>query len=485
MKYSIVICLTILLTSPAVFSAGSEEKEPEGTDRLAEADRLFNQGLQHRDRAWEYEKQAEGALKPKDRDVYLKSAEREFKRALKAFKSATKQNSRHYEAFGSLGYAQRKVGKFKDALKSYDRALKMKPDYPEALEYRAEAYLGLNRIDDAKIDYEKLVKLDQDNARTFLDAASKWLLITITPRKRLGSLDTGPGIPEEKQAGIFEPFQQEKEGLRQGGTGLGLAISSGHVAMMGGSIGVESRLGEGSLFTFTLTLPQGQVPTGSSDTVAWSNVQGLAEGQTVRALVVDDVETNRELLSQMLTQIGVEVETAENGALGLESVGREMPDVVFLDIRMPVMDGPEMLERMQRAYGKDSAVVVAVTASVFDHQRQAYLDMGFAAFLSKPLEAERIYQCLSEDVGVKLTFSESESDLDNEAVGRDWTDFVLSPELYEDLASAVEQYSITELRRGLDRLKGEAPDLAAHLGGLASQFDMEGIKTVLDEIHSE
>ena len=297
--------------------------------------------------------------------------------------------------------------------------------------------------------------------------------------------DTGPGIPEEKQAGIFEPFQQEKEGLRQGGTGLGLAISSGHVAMMGGSIGVESRLGEGSLFTFTLTLPQGQAPMGSSDTVAWSNVQGLAEGQTVRALVVDDVETNRELLLQMLTQIGVEVETAENGALGLESVGREMPDVVFLDIRMPVMDGPEMLERIHRAYGKEAIVVVAVAASVFDHQKQAYLDMGFAAFLSKPLEAERIYQCLSEDVGVKLTFSESEPDPSSEDVERDWTDVVLSPELYEDLASAVEQYSITDLRRGLDRLKGEAPDLAAHLGGLASQFDMEGIKTVLDEIHSE
>jgi CheY-like chemotaxis protein len=224
---------------------------------------------------------------------------------------------------------------------------------------------------------------------------------------------------------------------------------------------------------------------GSSDTVAWSNVQGLAEGQTVRALVVDDVETNRELLSQILTQIGVEVETAENGAQGLESVGREMPDVVFLDIRMPVMDGPEMLERMHRAYGKEATVVVAVTASVFDHQRQAYLDRGFAAFLSKPLEAERIYSCLSEAVGVKLTFSEPESDHSNEAVGRDWTAVDLSPDIYEDLASAVKMYSITDLRRGLDRLKGDAPDLAAHLGELASQFDMEGIKTVLDEIHSE
>jgi len=202
--------------------------------------------------------------------------------------------------------------------------------------------------------------------------------------------DTGPGIPEEKQAAIFEPFQQEEEGIRQGGTGLGLAISTRHVEMMGGSIGLESRLGEGSRFTFTLKLPQCQVKVGSSEEVAWSNVLGLAEGQTVRALVVDDMESNRELLSQILTHIGVEVETAENGAQGLESTEREMPDVIFLDIRMPVMDGPEMLERIQRKYAEEAPVVVAVTASVFDYQKQEYLDKGFAAFLSKPLEAERI-----------------------------------------------------------------------------------------------
>ena len=186
MKYSILACLTVLLTSPAVFSAGNEKKEPEGNDRLAEADRLFNLGLKHRDRAWEYEKQGKGAKTKKDRAVYLQSAEREFKRAIKAFQSSTKQNSRHYEAFGSLGYAQRKVGKFKDALKSYDRALKMKPDYPEALEYRAEAYLGLNRVADARSDYRKLVVLDIDHARMFLAAASEWLAKAESSEKSFG-----------------------------------------------------------------------------------------------------------------------------------------------------------------------------------------------------------------------------------------------------------------------------------------------------------
>ena len=201
MRYSIAFCLTILLTSPAVLASGSDEKKPAGNDRLAEADRLFNLGLKHRDRAWEYEKQGKGAKTEKDRAVYLHSAEREFKRAIKAFQSATKQNSRHYEAFGSLGYAQRKVGKFKDALKSYDRALKMKPDYPEALEYRAEAYLGLNRVADARSDYTKLVDLDKDHARTFLAAASEWL---------------AKAKPSEKSFGVWVEAEKAKLGPVKG-----------------------------------------------------------------------------------------------------------------------------------------------------------------------------------------------------------------------------------------------------------------------------
>ena len=191
-----------------------------------------------------------------------------------------------------------------------------------------------------------------------------------------------------------------------------------------------------------------------------------------------------ELLAQMLTRIGAQVETAENGAEGLEQVGQEMPDIVFLDIRMPVMDGPEMLRQMRRTYGQDATVVVAVTASVFDHQRQEYLDMGFAAFLSKPIEAGTIYACLSEQLGVKFDFADESNDAPDTA-DRGWTDVVLTSEVYEDLASAVDGHSITDLRKGLDRLKGDAPDLAAHLMDLAGQYDMVGIETILDEINPQ
>lgn len=170
-----MVLLLLLAIAPNIAAAPSEKKEPKHNDRLAEADRLFNLGLKHRDRAWEYEKKAAAIKVKQDGDVYAASAQREYKLAIEAFRGASEQNSRHHEAFGSLGYALRKTGQFDASLTAYDRALKMKPDYAEALEYRAEAYLKLNRVDDARSDYQKLVGLDKDQARVFLMAASGWL----------------------------------------------------------------------------------------------------------------------------------------------------------------------------------------------------------------------------------------------------------------------------------------------------------------------
>jgi len=298
--------------------------------------------------------------------------------------------------------------------------------------------------------------------------------------------DTGPGIPQEKQASIFEPFQQEDEGMRQGGTGLGLAISLRHVQMMDGKIELDSTPGEGARFAFALTRPPGEEATTEGDSTDWSRVQRLADGHAVQALVVDDVETNRDVLSQILTKIGAEVETAANGAEGLEQIDRQMPDIVLLDIRMPVMDGPQMLEHLFAQYGRDATVVVAVTASVFDHQRREYLGMGFSGFLDKPLRTEQIYAYLSEHLGVAYTFVEEAEDPVTADV--DWTDMVLPADLHADLTLAAKVQSTTQLRQHISALAGlgaKGQNLAAHLGELAQQYDMNGIKAVLEEIEPE
>ena len=299
-------------------------------------------------------------------------------------------------------------------------------------------------------------------------------------------IDTGSGISEEKQAEIFEPFQQDEAGVRLGGTGLGLAISHRFVTMMDGSIHVESPYEKGgSRFYFTLTLQSGKLLQAEDET-DWSLVQKLSEGQTVHALIVDDIGTNREILESMLTRIGVQVETAENGEQGLQCISQHMPDITFMDMRMPVMDGPQTLQHIFEHYGRDATKVVAVTASVLTHQRQEYLDLGFDGFIDKPLRAEKIYQCLSEQLNV--TFDMAESLAKANQPDETFADLVISTDLYDNLISAAKEHSITLLGEHIQALKtnySNTHQLADHLNSLAQQFDMEGVLSVLAAIEHE
>ena len=303
-------------------------------------------------------------------------------------------------------------------------------------------------------------------------------------RYRFQVSDTGAGIPKDRQTEIFEPFQQEEEGRRVGGTGLGLAISQRHIRLMGGEIELESNPGEGARFRFTLALPPGIEPDIRESATDWSCVQRLADGCSVRALVVDDVEANRDIFSQMLTRIGVTVRTAENGLQALELIRQEMPDIVFLDIRMPVMDGLEMLRHLIRDYGWDSVKVIAATASVFTHHRQRYIKAGFDGFLDKPLRMEQVYACLADHLKVEYQFAEKQ-EVPETAVASDWMHATIPQGLHHELVAAVQAHSITDLRKHLDGLADlgvEAQGLAAHLRELARRYDMEGIQAVLKDV---
>ncbi len=298
--------------------------------------------------------------------------------------------------------------------------------------------------------------------------------------------DTGPGIPKEKQISIFELFHQEEAGLNQGGTGLGLAISQRQVGLMGSRIELDSTPGEGSTFSFTLKLSPGPELDSSHHITNWSGVEHLAEGQSVQALVVDDVATNLDILTQMLTEVGVAVEAAEDGKQALAMISKRMPDIIFMDIRMPVLDGPGALKRIFESFGPSSTVVIAVSALVFEHERQQYLELGFNGFLDKPMRAEQVYECLAENLGVTFEFQELIAGQEDARV--DWKGVTLPPKIYADLISAAAQHSITELRRHIRSLEGlgeEEQQLAAYLTELSRQFDIGGIESVLAQINLE
>ena len=296
--------------------------------------------------------------------------------------------------------------------------------------------------------------------------------------------DTGPGISPDQRAAIFEPFQQGELDPHHAGTGLGLAISHRYVEMMGGRLAFDPSTEGGARFFFALALRQGRVSPRRGTSIDWARVKGLAEGHSVRALVVDDVATNRDILTELLAKIGVSVRTADGGTQALELIRSEMPDMVFLDIRMPEMDGPEVLRRILDEYGPDATKVVAVTASVFAHQRKELMETGFNGFIDKPVRAEQLYEAMAKHLEVQYEVAEIVEKSADPAKS-DWSTVPLPPELHREMVTAVESHNITQLRKQMDTLAGMGDEegmLAGHLRDLAKEYDLEGIRVVLDEI---
>jgi len=145
-------------------------------------------------------------------------------------------------------------------------------------------------------------------------------------------IDAGPGITPEQRARIFESFHQEEEGRKEGGTGLGLAIARRHVELMGGELALDAERQSGARFFFSLPLPPALESVAEE---THSDIAALKPGQTLEALVVDDVATNRDIRAQFLTQIGVIVHQATGGEAALSAIQQAMPESSFSTFACP------------------------------------------------------------------------------------------------------------------------------------------------------
>ncbi len=222
--------------------------------------------------------------------------------------------------------------------------------------------------------------------------------------------DTGIGISSDDLEMIFEPFMQTETGQQmQGGTGLGLAISRKFIQLMDGNISVQSTLGQGTCFFFTLV-----VGIIASDEIAeeeeYQQIIGLAPDQpTYRILVVDDRIDNRRLLKDILTPVGFAVREACNGQEAIAVWQEWSPDLIWMDIRMPIMNGYEAASRIKALAQEAAPPIIALTTTAIEDQVQendGSVNHGCDNVMYKPLLAHELFEVMESYLGVRYIYAE-------------------------------------------------------------------------------
>jgi signal transduction histidine kinase/CheY-like chemotaxis protein len=220
--------------------------------------------------------------------------------------------------------------------------------------------------------------------------------------------DSGVGINAEDQARIFDPFVQVSSLILQKGTGLGLAIARTYVELMGGRLSVESSPGKGSIFRVEAPVEQAEESEVGAAEIKRGRVVGLAAGQPeYRILIVEDQMENWLLLRRLLEGAGFQVRVAENGASGIEMFQEWRPHFIWMDIRMPIMDGLEAARRIRALDGGREVKIAALTASVFKEERDKVMAAGMDDFIRKPYRTEEIFGCLARQLDVSFVYEES------------------------------------------------------------------------------
>lgn len=218
--------------------------------------------------------------------------------------------------------------------------------------------------------------------------------------------DTGTGISSTELEIIFEAFGQSQIGRQsQEGTGLGLPISRAFVQLIGGELQVTSELGKGSIFQFDIpVIPMTPMEHFHSPKL---RVIGLAPDQpSYRILVVDDQWDNRQLLVQLLQPLGFEIKEASHGQEAIKLSQTWNPHLIFMDMRMPIMDGYEATKQIKKTIQGQATAIIALTASGFENNQTMALSVGCDDFIAKPFEEVNLFEKISKHIGVKFIFEE-------------------------------------------------------------------------------
>jgi CheY-like chemotaxis protein len=298
--------------------------------------------------------------------------------------------------------------------------------------------------------------------------------------------DTGSGMSPEEMGNLFKPFEQASSGLKAGGTGLGLALSQGFIQLMGGAISVTSQVGKGSIFKFTIPFEYGE-ETEITEQEPRKKVLGLDRRQgEVRVLVADDKETNRELLKQILTHLGFMTREVCNGAEAVKAFQDWQPQIVLMDMRMPVMDGFEAIKKIKKTTKGKKSVIIAVTASAFQENRREIIEAGADGYISKPYKEIDLLETMQKLAGIKYRYAgehEEETHTNQTDMVPDLKEAIsaLPAALLDESRKAAEQADIFRLLELIKEITLYDQNVGLWLNELAKQFSYEEIISVLSD----
>jgi signal transduction histidine kinase/CheY-like chemotaxis protein len=224
---------------------------------------------------------------------------------------------------------------------------------------------------------------------------------------RFAVIDTGHGIALEDQQRMFAPFVQLEGAVSApGGTGLGLTISRQFVGLLRGKLTVDSLPGAGATFAFEIPVQPASAGEAAQD-AGHGPVIGLATGQSAhhRLLIAEDQSENRILLHRLLEPLGFELRDAENGEEAVAQFEGWHPDLIFMDIRMPVLDGKEATQRIRAATDGTKVRIIALTAHALEEERLDILEAGCDDFVRKPYREGEIFDALTRHLGIRFQYA--------------------------------------------------------------------------------
>ena len=299
--------------------------------------------------------------------------------------------------------------------------------------------------------------------------------------------DTGCGIAPDELGVLFHAFTQTKAGrASQEGTGLGLAISQKFIHLLGGKMTVNSEVEQGTTFTFNIQVTEVEKPD-TQFTSSSRRIIALEPNQPrYRLLIVDDKWDNRHLLIKLLNPLGFELREARNGQEAVEIWEEWDPHLIWMDMRMPVMDGREATRRIKATTKGQHTVIVAVTASTFEEERSVVLSAGCDDFLRKPFKSEDVFELMQNHLGARYVYEEK-SETKKEKKPFQYllmsTNLAMLPlDLLKELERATITSNITKISKLIRQIRSYDVMLADELESLIENFDYTKILILLQEI---